>query len=58
MEVYAGNNQDQTTVIEKMHEFRSDYGIEKVIIVGDRGMIIQSSIEALKNEEDLQMIGA
>ncbi len=35
-----------------------NYGIEKIIFVGDRGMITHSDIEALKDEDDLQMIGA
>ena len=58
VEVYAGNTKDETTVIDKVHEIKRDYGIEKVIFVGDRGMITQSNIEALKKEEDLHMIGA
>ena len=58
VEVYAGNTKDETTVIDKVHEIRRDYGIEKIIFVGDRGMITQSNIEALKDEGDLQMIGA
>ncbi len=58
VEVYAGNTKDETTVIDKVHEIKRDYGIEKVIFVGDRGMITQSNIEALKDEADLQTIGA
>ena len=58
VEVYAGNTKDETTVIAKVHEIKQDYGIEKVIFVGDRGMITQSNIEALKDEADLQTIGA
>jgi hypothetical protein len=58
VEVYAGNTKDETTVIDKVHEIKRDYGIEKIIFVGDRGMITRSTIEALKDEEDLQTIGA
>ena len=58
VEVYAGNTKDETTVIDKVHEIKANYGIEKVIFVGDRGMITRSNIEALKDEEDLQTIGA
>jgi len=57
-EVYAGNTKDEATVVAKVHEIKCSYGIEKVIFVGDRGMLTQSNIEALKNEEDLQTIGA
>ena len=58
VEVYAGNTQDETTVIDKVQEIKRDYSIEKVIFVGDRGMITQSTIEALKSEADWQTIGA
>jgi transposase len=58
IEVYAGNTKDETTVIDKVHEIKANYGIEKIIFVGDRGMITRSNIEALKDEEDLQTIGA
>jgi hypothetical protein len=58
VEVYAGNTKDETTVIDKVHEIKADYGIEQVIFVGDRGMITQSNIEALKDADDLQTISA
>jgi transposase len=31
VEVYAGNTKDETTVIDKVHEIKRSYGIEKVI---------------------------
>jgi transposase len=58
VEVYAGNTKDETTVIDKVHEIKAAYGIEKIIFVGDRGMITRTTIESLKDEEDLQTIGA
>ena len=58
VEVYAGNTKDETTVVDKVHEIKRSYGIEKVILVGDRGMITHSNVEALKDEEDLQTIRA
>jgi hypothetical protein len=58
VEVYAGNTKDETTVIDKVHEIKADYGIEKVVFVGDRGMLTHSNIEALKDEKDLQTISA
>lgn len=58
VEVYAGNTKDETTVVAKVHEIKRRYGIEKVILVGDRGMITQSNVEALQDEEDLQTIAA
>jgi len=58
VEVYAGNTKDETTVVDKVHEIKARYGIEKIIFVGDRGMVTRSNIEALKDEQDLQTIGA
>jgi hypothetical protein len=58
VEVYAGNTKDETTVVDKVHEIKARYGIEKIIVVGDRGMVTRSNIEALKDEQDLQTIGA
>jgi transposase len=58
VEVYAGNTKDETTVIDKIHEIKTTYGIDKIIFVGDRGMVTQSNIEALKDEDDLQTISA
>ena len=58
IEVYPGNTQDATTVVDKIQELKSRYAIEKVIFVGDRGMITQSNLEALKDEEDLPTISA
>jgi Transposase DDE domain len=58
VEVYAGNTKDEATVLDKVHEIKARYGIEKIIFVGDRGMVTHSTIESLKDEEDLQTIGA
>ncbi|WPL17512.1 Transposase [Thiorhodovibrio winogradskyi] len=58
VEVYAGNTKDETTVVDKVHEIKQCYGIAKVIFVGDRGMVTRSTIDKLKDEKDLQTIGA
>ena len=39
VEVFPGNTQDATTVVDKIQELRRDYGLEAVTFVGDRGMI-------------------
>ena len=58
IEVYPGNTKDSTTVVDKIQELKSRYAIEKVIFVGDRGMVTQSNLEALKDEDDLRTISA
>lgn len=58
MEVYAGNTKDKTTVVDKVHEIKEDYGIEKIIFVGDHGMVTRSNRDVLKDQKDVQTIGA
>jgi transposase len=58
IEVYPGNTKDSTTVIDKIREIKTRYGIEKIIFVGDRGMVTQSNVEALRDEDDLYTITA
>jgi transposase len=42
VEVFKGNTKDETTVLAKITEIQEKYGIERVIFVGDRGMVTQS----------------
>jgi transposase len=42
VEVFKGNTKDETTVIDKTNELKQKYSIEKVVFVGDRGMITQA----------------
>jgi transposase len=58
VEVFPGNTKDSTTVVEKIREIKKAYGIEKIIFVGDRGMVTQHNLEALKEEKGLYTITA
>ena len=49
-EVFAGNTKDETTVLDKIKEIREKYGIDKVIFVGDRGMVTQAKYEQIDHE--------
>ena len=42
VEVFRGNTKDETTVIDKINGLKQKYCIEKVIFVGDRGMVTQT----------------
>jgi Transposase DDE domain len=46
--VYAGNTGDPTTVAEQVEKLRERFGLERVVMVGDRGMLTQPQIEKLK----------
>jgi transposase len=50
VEVFSGNTKDETTVLDKIVEIKEKYGIEKVIFVGDRGMVTQAKYERIDHE--------
>jgi transposase len=50
VEVFRGNTKDETTVLNQISKIRERYGIEKVIFVGDRGMVTQARYEQLDHE--------
>ena len=58
VEIFPGNTQDATTVVEKIQELQKDYGLKKVIFVGDRGMVTQANVEKLQTVEGLHLISA
>ena len=56
--VYEGNTNDPKTLMPLVEKLRKDYGIERVVLVGDRGMIGQAAVEDLRNLPGLQWITA
>ena len=58
VEVFPGNTQDAATVVEKVKELQTEYGLKKVIFVGDRGMVTQTNVQALGTVADLHLISA
>ena len=58
VEVYPGNTKDSTTVIDKINEIKTTYAIDRLIFVGDRGMVTQSNMHALQDVEGLHTITA
>ena len=57
VEVLAGNTKDETTVLNKIDEIKEKYGIEKVVFVGDRGMVTQAKYGDI-NHETVKVISA
>jgi transposase len=45
VEVFSGNTTDQTTVLGKAKVLAENYGVKKVVFVGDRGMLTAKRIE-------------
>jgi transposase len=58
IEVYEGNTKDSTTVIDKINEIKDDYKVDKIVFVGDRGMITKCNRDQLKDNTDLHTITA
>jgi len=56
--VFEGNVCDGNTLLEQVEKTRDDFGIEKLVLVGDRGMIAQKKIAALRAIEGLDWITA
>jgi transposase len=49
-EVFAGNTKDETTVINKINEIKQKYSLSKIIFVGDRGMILQTTFDKIDHQ--------
>ena len=57
VEVFEGNTGDPTTVASQVEKLRGRFGLERVVLVGDRGMITSARIEqALKPQTGLGWI--
>jgi len=56
--VFKGNVGDTTTLMPQVETMRDRFGIERFVLVGDRGMIAQKQIDALRDESGVQWITA
>ncbi len=56
--VYEGNTGDAKTLMPQVVKLKGDFGIERVVLVGDRGMIGQATVEQLREVEGLAWITA
>lgn len=58
VEVYAGNTGDPTTVPDQIEKLRQKFGLSRVVLVGDRGMLTEPQIDKLKQHPELGWITA
>lgn len=56
--VYDGDTGDSTTLREQADKVRGDFGIKRMVMVGDRGMISQKQIDGLKDLKGVDWITA
>jgi transposase len=58
VQVYPGNTGDPTTVPDQVETLTKRFGLSRVVLVGDRGMLTQTQIDALKKHPGLGWISA
>ena len=56
--VHAGNTSDSTTFMPEVKRLREQFGIKRMVMVGDRGMISQKAIDEMSKEDDVAWITA
>ena len=56
--VHDGNVSDSKTFMPEVQRLREDFGIEQMVIVGDRGMIFQGAIDAMRTTDGIDWITA
>ena len=58
VEVFAGNTADPVTVGSQVEKLRGRFGLSKVVLVGDRGMLTEARIREEVKPAGLDWIGA
>ena len=56
--VFEGNTGDPTALLPQVEKVRASFGIDKLVMVGDRGMISQVQIDAMRELGGVQWITA
>ena len=57
-EVYPGNTADPTTVPDQVRKLQQRFGLQRVVLVGDRGMVTHTQIQTLKKHPGIGWISA
>ena len=56
--VFEGNVSDPRTVLPAVRQLRRRFGLERVVLVGDRGMLVQTRIDQLRELDGIDWITA
>ncbi|MCX7001976.1 MAG: IS1634 family transposase [bacterium] len=56
--VYEGGTSDSETVADQLEQVRTQFGLQRVVFVGDRGMLTELQIETVKNHPGLGWVSA
>src|SRR5260370_17707645 len=55
--VFAGNRLDQTTVLEVVKDLNQRFALNRVVFVGDRGMMTVGNVEQLRQNQQGYLLG-
>ncbi len=58
VQAYAGNTGDPTTVGDQVEKVRGRFGLERVVLVGDRGLLTETQISHLKRHPGVGWVSA
>jgi len=56
--VFKGNSGDPKTLLPQVDKMRESFGIGRFVMVGDRGMITQKQVDALREIDDVDWLTA
>ena len=56
--VHEGNTSDSTTFMPQVERLRGEFGIKRMVMVGDRGMISQKAIDEMSQDGDVAWVTA
>ncbi len=56
--VFEGNTGDPKTLLPQLTKVRDQFGLERFVLVGDRGMITQKQVDVLRDIEGVDWIAA
>jgi hypothetical protein len=56
--VHEGNTADSRTFMPAVHKLREAFGIERMVMVGDRGMVSQKAIDEMREADGIGWITA
>ena len=58
VDVYPGNTGDPSTMPDQIDKLKRRFGLERVVVVGDRGMLTQARIDTLRERPGLGWLSA
>jgi len=56
--VHPGNTSDSTTFMPEVKRLRQQFGVQRMVMVGDRGMISQKAIDEMSQGSDIDWVTA